>query len=69
MPSYQACLFFCVSLGVCSTLDPVLRKEVTGPNWQTFALLGTASIYFLATPGGWLLTEGRERDWWNVVES
>ena len=34
-----------------STLDPVLRKELGGPSWQLFALLGAAALYLFATPG------------------
>lgn len=34
-----------------STLDPVLRKEVGGPDWKAFALLGAIGAYMFATPG------------------
>lgn len=34
-----------------STLDPALRKEVAGPSWQLFALIGAAAFYLFATPG------------------
>jgi len=35
-----------------STLDPVLRKEVTGVDWKAFALLGAIATYLFITPGG-----------------
>jgi drug/metabolite transporter (DMT)-like permease len=36
----------------CSTLDPVLRKEVAGPDWKLFALLASVGTYMFLTPGG-----------------
>lgn len=41
-----------------STLDPVLRKEVTGVDWKVFVVAAMAWFYLFATPGGfchWLL--------------
>jgi|APGre2960657404_1045060.scaffolds.fasta_scaffold33645_1 hypothetical protein len=34
-----------------STLDPVLRREVTGLDWRGLSLLGAAALYLFATPG------------------
>lgn len=34
-----------------STLDPVLRGEVTGPDWRTFTLLAAVSAYLFVPPG------------------